>query len=131
MVPPSVRPRSRFWARLGVHRWSSPLASLTCSKSCAALALVAVAAAAAAAGAPRGVIGGFGFNWSKPSQAACREVTTKMAQDFVGCEFSPSGAFGLPLASFACRVKGKGEIMVFSKKAECQKALETMLANGP
>lgn len=97
--------------------------------ACAVLAVAAVAAA----GEPRGVVGGFGFNWSKPRQAACREVTTRMAQDFEGCEFSPSGAFGLPLAYHACRLKGKdrGEVMVFSKKAECQRALETMRANGP
>ena len=78
-----------------------------------------------------GVKGGFGFDWYKPTQASCRKMTATSSQILTQCAFKDSGAFGLPLSYYACPLKGKGEMLVFKDKKQCQEAFETMRANEP
>lgn len=77
------------------------------------------------------VVGGIGFNWSRPKQARCNVVKAEDVKDLASCQFEPTGAFGLPLAYHTCPAKRSGELMVFRSRKECQEAFETMQANAP
>jgi hypothetical protein len=84
--------------------------------------------AAPDAPAPFPVAGGTGFVWTAPKSARCAPVQARDARD---CTYSPTGAFGLPIAFHTCRLGGGGELLVFRSLPECREALETMRANAP
>lgn len=77
------------------------------------------------------VVGGQGFDWTRPDQARCVAITADAARRFGACRFEAIGAFGLPLAHHLCPLKGGGEVMVLRDRAQCREALETMRANAP
>lgn len=77
------------------------------------------------------VAGSYGFDWTKPKKARCERVTDTLQKRFKSCEFSASGAFGLPLAYHSCALAGGGEMLLFRDRRECGEALETMHANAP
>lgn len=77
------------------------------------------------------VANGFGFDWLQPERATCARISSTDAKRFGRCDFHASGAFGLPLAYHACKVKGGSEFLVFKTATACDEALETMQANAP
>lgn len=95
------------------------------------LVLISLISTVIMAGERFDVRGGFGFDWYKPIQATCKKMTANSTQTLTQCAFKDSGAFGLPLSYYACPLKGKGEVLVFKNKKQCQEAIETMRANGP
>jgi hypothetical protein len=95
----------------------------------AGIALLLLAASATPSPEPEPAPGSFGFNWLEPA-SECREITAADIATFKRCEAS-ANAFGLDLASHACKVDADTEFMVYATADECQQALETMQANGP
>jgi hypothetical protein len=73
--------------------------------------------------------GSYGFNWLDPD-SQCRQLTEEDLARVEECTVS-TNAFGLDLASHACKVDADTELMVYETEAQCQQALETMQANGP
>lgn len=97
-----------------------------------AVSALSLAAQAGAGAAERfEVVGGQGFDWTRPDQARCAAITADAARRFGACRFEATGAFGLPLAHHLCPLKGGGEVVVFRNRAQCREALETMQANAP
>ncbi|MFT3664983.1 hypothetical protein [Piscinibacter sp.] len=98
------------------------------------LAAMLLSAPHVAISAPVGgfpVVGSVGFVWTSPKTAKCAPISEAVAKTFKGCEFSESGAFGLPIAYHTCTRKQGGELLAFRSPAECDEALETMRANAP
>lgn len=79
------------------------------------------------------IAGGYGFDWAKPTTARCKRITQADSEKFKKCEFSDAenGAFGLPLANHTCRVSSRSEYMIYSSRANCVTALETMQSHAP
>jgi hypothetical protein len=101
---------------------------LAAAGAAAAALLQTPAPAAPDPAAPFPVAEGTGFVWTAPKSAKCEPVRPADAR---ACVFSPSGAFGLPLAYHTCRRSSGGELLVFRSMPECREALETMRANAP
>jgi hypothetical protein len=97
----------------------------------AAMALLAMVSAAAGAQQAFAVVGGYGFDWTRPKAARCTAITAAGAARFKPCTFAPSGAFGLDLAYHSCPLQRGGEMIVLASMAACNEALETMRANAP
>ena len=90
--------------------------------------LVLLAAAAAAKGDSLPPPGSYGFNWLDPDSPCIRLEAGDIAR-FNKCTASDN-AFGLDLASHACRVDERVEFIVYATAAQCQEAWETMRAHG-
>jgi len=73
--------------------------------------------------------GSYGFNWLDAG-SRCKKLTAKDLAAVKKCTIS-TNAFGLELNSHVCKVNSHIELMIYNTAAECQRALETMQANGP
>lgn len=104
---------------------------MSCTRAHQAFLVMLLAAPGALAQDAFPVAGSYGFDWHQPDSAACNEVTQTQEKRFKPCAFHTSGAFGLPLAFYTCRLPHGGELMSFRTKSDCQEALETMNANAP
>jgi len=79
------------------------------------------------------VVGKFGFNWLKPTNARCVAITDAAASAFKTCKHSDAnseGSFTGKKDYYSCQAGPNNETMIYSTQARCKEELETMQANG-
>jgi hypothetical protein len=75
-------------------------------------------------------VGGFGFDWLRPSSARCQAVTQQLIKRLRQCE-KRSGAFGRSDPVYVCTVDQRSEYLIFDTRSACAANLEAMKAHAP